>query len=742
MNHPQLKNLTLEEKASLLSGGSFWTSAAIERVGIEAATLTDGPHGVRKQDGQADHLGINDSLPSTAFPTAAATGSTWDPELLERLGEALGRESRVLGVDVLLGPGVNIKRSPLCGRNFEYFSEDPILTGKLGAAWVRGIQSQGVGASVKHFAVNNQETDRQRISAEADERTLRELYLRGYEIIVEESRPATFMCSYNRINGVFASENRWLLTTVLRDEWGFDGYVMSDWGAVTDRVPTLEAGLDLEMPTSSGRGTAAIVDAVQRGQLDESVVDVAAARVVDVHERLRADRVEITEVDWDAHHELARELAAASAVLLKNEGDILPLPADDGGPIAVLGEFARSPRYQGAGSSHINPTRLDDALNAIRDRTSRTVLFAPAFAVEEEGPIAGDDEALLAEARDTAAQADVTILFLGLPSIDESEGYDRTHLRLPARQLRVLEAVLKVAPKVVVVLSNGGVVDVSSFDSRVDGILETWLSGQAGGGAVSDILFGDREPGGRLAETIPLRLEDTPTLINWPGANGKVYYGERIYVGYRWYDKTARDVAYPFGHGLGYTSFAYSDLTVDADHTGARVQVTVTNTGSRRGADVVQVYVADPEASVDRPVRELAGFQKVTLESGASQRVVIDLPARAWAFWDDGWRAESGRFGVAVGTSSRDIRLSTEVEIAIPDDIRALDEDSTLNEWMEHPEGRLLLETELANLHPEARNLTGGETLRLAGSIPLRTLVGMAGASDPGTLVNSLLARL
>ncbi|MEN2739653.1 glycoside hydrolase family 3 C-terminal domain-containing protein [Microbacterium sp. X-17] len=737
MRHPHLDSLSLDEKTSLLSGGSFWRSADIERVGITGATLTDGPHGVRKQDAAADHLGINESIPSTAFPTAAATGSSWDTDLLERMGAALGVESRELGVDVLLGPGVNLKRSPLCGRSFEYFSEDPLLSGKLGAAWVRGLQDQGVGASVKHFVANDQETDRQRISAEVDERTLRELYLRPFEIIVEEARPATVMCSYNRINGVFASENRWLLTSVLRDEWGFDGYVVSDWGAVTDAVAAVDAGLDLEMPPSHGRGPAAVAAAVQSGRISEDTIDEAASRILTVHERLRATRRPVT-ADWDAHHTLAREIAAASAVLLKNEGRILPLDPSNGGTIAVIGEFARTPRYQGAGSSHINPTRLDDALSAIRSRAGRNVAFAPGFTIDSD-----DDGSLRTQAVEIARTAEVAVVFLGLPPIDESEGYDRTHLELPRTQRQLVAEVLDVNKNVIIVLSNGSVVNMEDFRDQAPAILEMWLAGQAGGSATSDILFGDREPGGRLAETIPLRLKDTPAFVNWPGGDGRVHYGERVYIGYRWYDVTDRDVAYPFGHGLSYTEFAYSDLVLTADPEGAIVELSVSNVGERLGSEVVQVYVGDVESSVDRPIRELAGFLKVVLDPGQSKRIRVPVDGRAWSFWSkDGWRAETGDFEIAVGASSRDLRLVTTVTIDFPDSEPPLDSDSTLGDWVTHPRGLPVLEDALLGLHPEARNLTSGEVLRLSSSIPLRQLFGMAGSSDPNGLVSDLLARV
>jgi beta-glucosidase len=669
MAHPLIDKLTLEEKASLVSGATFWTTRAVERLGIEAATLTDGPHGVRMQIADAGQLSINNSHPATAFPTAAALGSSWDPELLAEVGRALGAESRGLDVDVLLGPGVNIKRSPLCGRNFEYFSEDPLVAGTLATAWVDGVQSQGVGASLKHYAANNQETDRMRISAEVDERTLREIYFPAFEHTVKQARPATLMCSYNRLNGTYASQNHWLLTDVLRGDWGFEGYVMSDWGAVADPVAAVAAGLDLEMPSSGERGPKAIAEAVRAGTLDETVLDQAVSRILTTHDRLRAARAE-SGFEPQAHHALARRAAAAGSVLLKNPDGVLPLSPDEGGRIAVIGEFARTPRYQGAGSSHINPTRLDDALTAIRAATSREVVFEPGFTFS-----GASDQALVAAAVEAARSAEVVLAFLGLPDAAESEGFDRAHLNLPSSQLQLLEALRGTGTKIVVVLSNGAVVTLDEVDDAAAAVLEMWLGGQAGGSAAADILFVVTEPEGRLAETVPHRLQDTPAFVNWPGNQGKVVYGERLYVGYRWYDTVGRDVAYPFGHGLGYTTFGYSDAIVTvADPTvaAAVVEVTVTNTGERAGAEVVQVYVADPVAGVDRPQHELRAFTKVRLAAGESRRVRLELDERAFAFWSSqspkGWRVEPGEFVVEIGASSRDLRHTESItlDVAVP----------------------------------------------------------------------------
>ncbi|MCE0535198.1 glycoside hydrolase family 3 C-terminal domain-containing protein [Kineosporia rhizophila] len=743
MAHPLIEELTLEEKASLVSGASFWTTRPVERLGIEGATLTDGPHGVRMQTAGADHLGINAAHPATAFPTAAALGSTWDPELLEQVGQALGAESRALDVDVLLGPGVNIKRSPLCGRNFEYFSEDPLLAGELGAAWVNGVQSKGVGASLKHYAANNQETDRMRISAEVDERTLREIYFPAFERTVQQAQPATVMCSYNRLNGTFASQNRWLLTDVLRGDWGFEGYVVSDWGAVADPVAAVAAGLDLEMPSSGERGPKAIVDAVRNGTLSESLLDIAVSNVLSTHERLRAARPadetpQSVEQLAEQHHSLARRAAAAGSVLLTNEGALLPLDAENGGKIAVVGEFARTPRYQGAGSSHINPTRLDDALTAIGEATRREVVFAPGFAFD------GSDEGTLAAAAlETAAGADVVVAFLGLPDAEESEGFDRTHMDLPANQLRLLAALRGTGAKVVVVLSNGAVVQLGEVVGNADAVLEVWLGGQAGGSATADILFGSAEPEGRLAESVPLRLSDTPAFVNWPGNQGKVFYGERLYVGYRWYDTTGRDVAFPFGHGLGYTTFGYSDARVtvpDPAVAAAVVEVTVANQGTRAGAEVVQVYVGDPVAGVDRPVHELRAFAKVRLEAGESRRVRLELDERAFAFWSpNGWVVEPGEFVVQIGASSRDLRAVETITLDVPAPEPELGKEATFEEWMQHPQGAAVLGQFLSGLGEAGAMWRDPETQKLLGSMPLRSLISFSGRTDIDGTVAGLL---
>ncbi|MEZ0164255.1 glycoside hydrolase family 3 C-terminal domain-containing protein [Kineococcus sp. LSe6-4] len=687
-----LAELTLEEKAALLDGSDFWHTEPVERLGIPALMVTDGPHGLRKQAQDADHLGLANSVPATCFPPAAGLASSWDVDLLRRVGEALGRETRAEGVSVLLGPGVNMKRSPLCGRNFEYFSEDPVLAGDLAAALVQGVQSQGVGTSLKHFAANNQETQRMTVSADVDERTLREIYLTAFERVVRTAQPWTVMCSYNRINGVYASEDPWLLTRVLREEWGFEGLVVSDWGAVNVREDGVRAGMDLEMPSSSGAGTQRIVEAVAMGTLSTGDLDRAVLRVLELVEKSRPALADPGTVDVEAHHALAREAAVRSAVLLRNEDRILPL-APTGGTIAVVGEFARTPRYQGAGSSQVNPTRLDDALTALRAQFdgSREVTFAPGYVPETDASDTTGEaaRALAAEATEHAAAADVVVLFLGLPASYESEGYDREHTNLPPEQLDLLEAVVAANPRTVVVLANGSVVNLEPWQHRVPAVLEGWLGGQAGGGAVADLLSGVANPSGRLAETIPVHFRDNPAVGNFPGEHGHVRYGEGLLIGYRWYDAHSLPVAAAFGHGLSYTTFGYSDLRVEPRTAGGvDVHVTVTNTGDVAGSEVVQVYVADLDATVFRPDAELKGFARLTLEPGQAREVSIALDERAFSFWHSAtgrWVVEGGEFGIRVGASSRDVRLATTVTLPGDDASVPLQVDSELDVWLAHP---------------------------------------------------------
>jgi beta-glucosidase len=746
-----LGQLTLEEKASLCLGSDFWHTAPVERLGIAAIMVSDGPHGLRVQPDEADHVGISGSVPATCFPTASALASSWDPELVRRVGAALGREARAQGVAVVLGPGINIKRSPLCGRNFEYFSEDPLLSGVLGAAMIDGVQSQGVGTSLKHYAVNNQETDRLRVSAEVDERTLREIYLAGFERAVTEAGPWTVMCSYNKVNGVYASEHAWLLTTVLRGEWGFDGLVVSDWGAVHDRVAALAAGLDLEMPPNLGVSDTAILTAVRSGQLDEHVLDTAVARVLQLIDRAATTTEPPPVLDPDAHHTLARAAATECAVLLKNQGRLLPLRLNAGGTIAVIGEFARTPRYQGAGSSQVNPTRVDVALDELRAAVPEGVEIA--FAAGYGIGTTDRDEQLADEAVSLASRAEVVVAFLGLPAADESEGFDRTHMNLPASQTALLSRLADANPNLAVVLANGSAVRLSDWEQRARAVLECWLSGQGAGGAAADLLLGTANPSGRLAETLPLRLEDTPPYLNFPGEAGSVRYGEGIFVGYRGYDALDRQVSYPFGHGLSYTSFAYADLS--ANVTGrpqdgdlvVKVTCRVTNTGDHRGKEVVQLYVGDPEASVARPVRELKAFAKVDLDPGETTTVAFALTARDLSYWSTrlhDWALEGGEFELAVGASSRDLRLTTTVDIAAPPLPTRLDGMSTLHEWLADPTGSALLHKAVGTDDTgRPKGILGSEELTVViGNFPISTLAGFAGFGLTHSIVHTLIDQV
>jgi beta-glucosidase len=703
-------SLSLEEKAALTSGLDFWHTEGV--ADIPSVMVTDGPHGLRKQRGASDHLGLADSVAATCFPPAVGLGASWDPELVERVGVALGVECSIEDVAVLLGPGINIKRSPLCGRNFEYFSEDPIVSGTIGAAWVRGVQSQGVGTSLKHFAVNNQETDRLRISADVDPRPLREIYLRGFQRVVEDAQPWTVMCAYNRINGVLASENPWLLTSVLRDEWGFEGVVVSDWGAVNDRVAALVAGLDLEMPASDGRTDAEIVAAVRAGALDEAVVDASAARVASLAVRATTGEKASGPLDVDAHHALAREAAGRSIVLLRNDG-VLPLAAD--ARIAVIGAFAQTPRYQGAGSSLINPTRLDVALDEIRALSSGDVSFAEGFALDADDDATRADR-LRDEAVAAASAAEVAVVFVGLPARLESEGFDRADIDLPADQLAVVDAVVAANPRTVVVLSHGGVVALP-FARRVAAILDGSLLGQGGGGGTADVLYGAVNPSGKLTETVPLRLQDNPSYGNFPGELGHVRYGEGLFVGYRWYDERALDVTFPFGHGLSYTTFEYGTPTARVTEAGdVEVTVAVTNTGDRDGREVVQAYTSLPDSTVQRPARELKAFANVALAAGETRDVVLGIRRSDLAYWDvrvDRWVVEDGAYRVDVAASSRDLRGFVEVAVTGEHVVLPITRESSLGEVFASPTAAAALERVLA-AHGGGDIIAGGdEELRM-----------------------------
>lgn len=730
---------TFAERAALLSGQDFWSTRAGR--GIRSMVLTDGPHGVRRQDDEADHLGLNQSVPATCFPPGAGIASSWDPSLMRDVGEALGREARALGVDVLLGPAINIKRSPLGGRTFEYLSEDPRLTGALAVEYVRGVQSTGVGTSVKHFAVNNQETDRMRVSAEVDARTLREIYLPAFERVITEASPTSVMSAYNAINGVFSSENHWLLTELLRDEWGFDGLVVSDWGAIKDRVEALMAGLDLEMPGTGDAGTEAILQAVSDGRLDRSVVEASAERLRVLAERT-APSGEATGFDVDDHHALARRAAAASIVLLRNENETLPLRA--GQRVAIVGELAVAPQYQGGGSSHVNPTRVDLPLDELRIALGdENVVYAAGYS----RAASDDNEALLAEARAATASADVAVVFVGLYEEDQSEGFDREHIDLPAAHLALIDAVADVAKKTVVVLSNGGVVTLEPWHDRVDAIVEGWALGQAVGSALADVVTGAVNPSGRLAETIPLALADTPAFLNFPGEQEVVRYGEGVFVGYRYYTSVDRAVRYPFGHGLGYTTFSVEGFEVEVDGPDSAVaRVTVRNTGAVPGSEIVQLYVAPAPSAVRRPARELGAFTKVTLEPGEATVVSLPLESRAFAHWDARgarWWVDPGVYRVELGRSANDIIAVREFSLA--GDVErpsALSLESTVKEWFGHAVvGPVLMQSMLSNATAEqqAAAEANANALKMVESMPMGQFARFPGVEIPEEALEQLI---
>ncbi len=651
--------MTLEEKAGLCSGLDFWHTKPVERLGVPSVMVSDGPHGLRKQDEQADHLGLNESIPAVCMPAACATAASFDRDLIQWMGQSIGASCQHERLSVVLGPAVNIKRSPLCGRNFEYLSEDPYLAGEMAAAYINGVQSQNVGTSIKHFAANNQEHRRMSSSSDVDERTLREIYFPAFETAVKKAQPWTVMCSYNKINGVYASQNHWLLTDVLRKEWGFQGYVMSDWGAVSDRVPGLAAGLDLEMPSSGGVNDKKIVEAVRSGELDEAVLDQAVERILTINYRYLENARPDTRWDKEADHLLAAEIAGQCMVLLKNEG-VLPLSEKD--DVAFIGEFAKKPRYQGGGSSHINSFRTTSALEAAQ---GLKVTYAQGYDVAAD---AATDE-MIAQAVAAARAAKTAVVFAGLPDAYESEGYDRTHMSLPACQNKLIEAVAAANPNTVVVLHNGSPVEMPWVD-KVKGVLEAYLGGQAVGLATVRILYGQVDPSGRLAESFPVKLSDNPSYLYYGGEGDRTEYREGVFVGYRYYDKKQMPVLFPFGHGLSYTTFAYSDLRLSADHITDRDTLTVTvkaaNTGSRHGKTVVQLYVGDVESSVVRPVRELKGFEKVELAPGESKDVTFTLDKRSFAYWNEqlhDWYVETGDFTIEIGQSSRAIDVAATVHV-------------------------------------------------------------------------------
>ena len=725
--------MTLEEKAGMCSGLDFWHLKEVEHLGIPKVMVSDGPHGLRKQDEKGDHLGINDSIKAVCFPPAVLSACSFDRGLMEEMGKAIGREAQANDVSVVLGPAVNIKRSPLCGRNFEYYSEDPYLAGEIAAAFVKGVQSQHVGTSIKHFAANNQEYRRMSSSSEVDERTLREIYFPAFETAVKKAQPYTFMCSYNQINGTFASENKWLLTDVLRGEWGFKGYVMSDWGAVNDRVKGLEAGLELEMPASGGDNDSMIVKAVKDGALEEKILDQAVERILRIIFEY-ADHRKPQEFTMEKDHEEAQHIAEESMVLLKNENHILPLKTSE--KAAFIGGFARNPRFQGGGSSHINCFKTTNVLDSVP--CDAQVVYAEGFPADRDFY----DKALADEAVKAAAEADKAVIFAGLPESFESEGYDRSHMRLPECQNRLITEILKVQPNTVIVLHNGSPVEMPWL-GEIKGLLETYPGGQAGGAAAANILYGKINPSGKLAETMPLKLSDNPSYLNFGGGE-KVEYREGIFVGYRYYDTKEMDVAFPFGYGLSYTTFAYSNLKLSMENPTEKdtvmVSADITNTGKSAGKEVVQLYIRDLTGSAIRPEKELKGFEKVFLEPGETKTVTMELNKRSFAWYNTelhDWFAASGDYEILVGASSRDIRLTETLHLnssqRLPMHVHM---NTTLGDLLRNPEtaeaAKKLIQKYLsgeAGSEAASEAVSEEMTMAMTDSMPLRALMGFAGVS-------------
>lgn len=749
-----VSQLTLEEKAGLTSGKDNWFTKALERLNIPAVRTSDGPHGLRTQSGDINSMEEGSSIPAVCFPAACATAASFDRTLLRRMGEELGRECQALGVDVLLGPGVNIKRSPLCGRNFEYFSEDPLLAGELGAAFVQGVQSQGRGTSLKHFFANSQEYRRMDASSEMDERTMREIYLPAFETVVKKSQPWTIMASYNKIGGIYSTANKKYLTGVLRDEWGFEGLVTSDWGATHDRAAAVEAGCDLTMPAEDTDKE--IVTAVQEGRLPEEALDVCCTRLLELAFKAAQTRQSGVEFDYEGGHALAREVAAESMVLLKNGGNILPLRRD--ASIAFIGPFAENPRYQGGGSSHINSSKVIGALEAAQNEIL-PIRYAPGC----NGDGTTTDE-LLAEATAAARESEAAVVFIGLTDPMESEGTDRRHMRLPEGHNNLVDAVCAANPNTVVVLHNGSPVEMP-WAEKAKAILEVYLGGQAVGEATVDVLYGEVNPSGHLPESFPKRLEDNPSYLYYFGETGTASYNEGLFVGYRYYESKKMDVLFPFGHGLSYTSFEYSDLRLDREKMGEdeklTASVSVTNTGKRIGKTVVQLYIAPEKVEMIRPVRELKAFEKIDLAPGESKTVTFTLGRRAFAHWNPtvhNWWCESGKYMVQIGESAHDIVLEAAVELSaepIPP-VGGYSAGMPMGEFTKSPKGYQFLDQNIAymirgmaaigyipkEMLPLIDSIPGGLNLAAIDAIAKRAGKEVGGSSGIQTLLGQPLSLL
>lgn len=742
-----VSRMTLEEKASLCSGLDFWHTKGVERLGIPSEMVSDGPHGLRKQDDKADHLGINDSIQAVCFPAGCATASSFNRELVTKLGETLGEECQAENVSTILGPAMNIKRSPLCGRNFEYYSEDPLVSTEMAGALVHGVQSKHIGTSPKHFMANNQEYHRLTSSSEMDERTMREIYLASFEGMVKKEKPWTIMNAYNKLNGTYLCENKEMLTDVLRKEWGFDGYVMTDWGAMNDRVEALKAGCNLEMPSCEGATDVEIVAAVQDGTLDESVLDKSCEEYLNVIFKYEENRDKNAVFQHEKDHETAREIEEECIVLLKNEDALLPLSADK--KVAFIGKYAEEPRYQGGGSSHINSFKTESAMDAVEFLATvkkENITFAKGFDDVEDKV----DEALAAKAVEAAANADVAVIFAGLPDSFESEGYDRTSMELPKCQNRLIEAVAEIQKNVVVVLHNGSPVETPWAES-VNAILEMYLGGEGIGEASDRLLFGEANPGGRLAESFPYRLEDNPSYLNFPGDGRTVLYGEDIFVGYRYYDAKKVPVRWAFGHGLSYTEFSYSNMKLSSaemkDGDILKVSIDVENTGKRAGSEVVQLYVSDKDSTVPRAVKELKGFAKVFLNPGEKKTVTMELCARDFAYYETkihDWYTPSGTYEIQIGHASDEIREAAELtfttDVLLP---FTVDMTTTMGELMNHPKtaGKMMEYLEGISQGEEPKKEDGEVQLvtpEIIAQMPLKSFLSVI----PGEAIEQMIVEL
>ena len=731
--------MTLEEKAGMCSGKDYWNLKGVERLGIPSVKVSDGPNGLRTPTIDSEQLGFN-SMEAISYPSACLSACSFDTELMEEMGERIGEECRSRNIAVILGPSANMKRSPLCGRNFEYFSEDPYLGAHIAAAYVKGVQSKDVSACVKHFTANNQEYRRQTCSSEADERTLREIYLNAFEDVVKEGKPDIMMASYNKVNGTYMTENKKILTNILRDEWGFDGYVMSDWSAVSDRVKALKAGLDLAMPGEGLYMDQEIVKAVQDGMITEEELDKAVERILKIIFKFTdSDKKGTFDKEYD--HNISKKVAEESMVLLKNDG-ILPLP-EKGKKIAFIGAFAKTPRFQGGGSSNVNPYKVISALDAAKSITE--ISYAQGFELTGEKR---NDE-LFDAALKTAAEADVVVIFAGLPETFESEGFDRTHMRMPECQNELISEIAKVQKNVVVVLHNGAPVEMPWTD-EVKGILEAYLGGEAVGQAVVELLFGRKNPCGKLAETIPYKLEDTPSYLYFPGNGKKVEYREGVFVGYRYYDTKKMQVRFPFGHGLSYTRFEYSNLQVSkenmTDNETLQVSFKVKNVGNMAGKEIVQLYVSDKTHLAERPVKELKGFKKVMLKPGEEATIVMELNKRSFAWYSTelgGWYAVTGNYEIVVGASSDDIRLTKEIHVDSTDVIPLkVDRNTTISELLENPKTNAVIMSLLNNMvqylnsmqeeseGENAKTVQADQLIKMLESSPLRFMNSLLGMSQ------------